>query len=155
MAGKFSIYKYVKLEGKGWRYARAAYHSNGQLAVSYARQGQNAIVVAQTKSAECISLAGKSQDEQIAVYADAANSMVQAQTGNIAGAKSSLQKLLTKNPDNPDLLVQLAMSFASAKLYGEASAQLGSAVRKLLSAGDSSAVTFWNTRMSELRNPQT
>ena len=24
MAGKFSIYKYVKLDGKGWRYARAS-----------------------------------------------------------------------------------------------------------------------------------
>ena len=31
MAGKFSIYKYVKLEGKGWRYARAAFHSNGKI----------------------------------------------------------------------------------------------------------------------------
>ena len=28
MAGKFSIYKYVKLQGKEWRYARAAFHSN-------------------------------------------------------------------------------------------------------------------------------
>ena len=31
MAGKFSIYKYVKLAGKGWRYARAGYHSNGKI----------------------------------------------------------------------------------------------------------------------------
>ena len=31
MAGKFSIYKYVKLEGKGWRYARSAFHSNGKI----------------------------------------------------------------------------------------------------------------------------
>jgi hypothetical protein len=31
MAGKFSIYKYVKPEGKGWRYARAAFHSNGKI----------------------------------------------------------------------------------------------------------------------------
>ena len=31
MAGKFSIYKYVKLEGKGWRYARALYHPNGKI----------------------------------------------------------------------------------------------------------------------------
>jgi hypothetical protein len=31
MAGKFSIYKYVKLAGKGWRYARAAYHPNGKI----------------------------------------------------------------------------------------------------------------------------
>ena len=31
MAGKFSIYKYVKLQGKGWRYARAAFNSNGKI----------------------------------------------------------------------------------------------------------------------------
>jgi hypothetical protein len=31
MATRFSIYKYVKLEGKGWRYARAAYHPNGKI----------------------------------------------------------------------------------------------------------------------------
>src|SRR5260370_3081435 len=31
MAGKFSIYKYVKLEGKGWRYSRAAFHPNGKI----------------------------------------------------------------------------------------------------------------------------
>jgi hypothetical protein len=31
MAGKYSIYKYVKLAGKGWRYARAAYHPNGKI----------------------------------------------------------------------------------------------------------------------------
>ena len=31
MAGKFSIYKYVKLAGKGWRYARAAFHPNGKI----------------------------------------------------------------------------------------------------------------------------
>jgi hypothetical protein len=31
MAGKFSIYKCGKPEGKGWRYARAAYHPNGKI----------------------------------------------------------------------------------------------------------------------------
>jgi len=31
LAGKFSIYKYVKLQGKGWRYARAAYHPNKKI----------------------------------------------------------------------------------------------------------------------------
>jgi hypothetical protein len=97
MAGKFSIYKYVKLEGKGWRYARAAYHSNGQLAVSYARQGQNAIVVAQTKSAECISLAGKSQDEQIAVYADAANYGAGA-NGQHRGSQELASEIAHKKP---------------------------------------------------------
>jgi len=31
MGVKFSIYKYVKLEGKGWRYCRAAFHENGKI----------------------------------------------------------------------------------------------------------------------------
>jgi hypothetical protein len=32
MATKFSIYKYVKLEGKGWRYLKAAFHEkNGKI----------------------------------------------------------------------------------------------------------------------------
>lgn len=31
MARKFSNYKYVKLEGKGWRYKRAAYYPNGKI----------------------------------------------------------------------------------------------------------------------------
>jgi CHAT domain-containing protein len=121
-----------------------------QLAVSYARQGKNAL--AQTKSSECISLAAKTHDEQLIVYADAANSMVQAQTGNVAGAKSSLQKLLTKNPDSPDLLIQLAMSFASAKLYDEANSQLASAVRKLLSTGDKRTAAGAYVRVSIVLN---
>jgi tetratricopeptide (TPR) repeat protein len=121
-----------------------------QLAVSYARQGKNAL--AQTKGAECVSLAGRTQDEQLIVYADAANSMVQAQTGNIAAAKSSLQKLLSKTPDNPELLVQLAMSFASAKLYDEANSQLGSAVHKLLSAGDKRTAAGAYVRVSVVLN---
>ena len=121
-----------------------------QLAVSYARQGKN--VLAQTKSAECVSLAGRMHDEQMIAYADAADSMVQAQTGNIAGAKSSLQKLLVKNPDNPDLLIQLAMSFASAKLYDEANAQLGSAVHKLLATGDKRTAAGAYVRVSLVLN---
>jgi tetratricopeptide (TPR) repeat protein len=121
-----------------------------QLAVSYARQGKN--ILAQTKSGECVSLAGRTHDEQMIVYADAANSMVQALTGNIAAAKSSLQKLLSKSPDNPDLLIQLAMSFASAKLYDEANSQLGSAVHKLLSAGDKRTAAGAYVRVSLVLN---
>ncbi|MGC2357163.1 MAG: tetratricopeptide repeat protein, partial [Candidatus Acidiferrum sp.] len=121
-----------------------------QLAVSYARQGRN--VLAQTKGAECVNLAAKTQNEQLIVYADAANSMVQAQTGNIAAAKSSLQKLIAKSPDSPDLLVQLAMSFASAKLYDEANSQLRSAVRKLLSAGDKRTAAGAYVRVSIVLN---
>ena len=39
-------------------------------------------------------------------------------------------------PDNPELLVELAISLASAKAYDEANSQLQSAVGKFLSAGD-------------------
>jgi hypothetical protein len=31
VAGKFSIYKYARLAGNGWRYAWVAYHLNGKI----------------------------------------------------------------------------------------------------------------------------
>jgi len=104
------------------------------LAISYSRQGKN--VPAREKSAECVRLADNTHDDQTITYAAAADAMVQAQTGNIAGTRSSLEKLIAKAPDNPELLVELAMSLASARLYTEANAQLDFAVRKFLSNGD-------------------
>jgi CHAT domain-containing protein/tetratricopeptide (TPR) repeat protein len=108
--------------------------STCQLALSYARQGKNAL--AETKRVECLSFAGKTQNEQTVVYADAVDGMVQAQTGNLAATKKSLERLISKSPNDPELLVELALSLASAKLYDEANSQLGSAVHKILSSGD-------------------
>lgn len=104
------------------------------LAISYSRQGKNAM--ATEKIAECLSLAKKTNDQQTATYADAANAMVQAQTGNIAGAKAFLENLIAKTPDNPELHVELAMALANAKMYDEANSQLDFAVAKFISAGD-------------------
>jgi len=104
------------------------------LAISYSRQGKN--VPAREKSAECLKLSEKTHDDQTITYAEAVDAMVQAQTGNIAATRSSLEKLIVKAPDNAELLVELAMSLASAKLYTEANSQLDSAVRKFLSTGD-------------------
>ena len=78
--------------------------------------------------------------------------MAQAQVGNIAAARSSLEKLSSRAPDNPELLVELAMSLASAKLYEEASMQLRSATGKLLSAGDKKNAASAYARMSIILN---
>ncbi len=121
-----------------------------ELALSYARLGKKEL--AETKRAECLSLADKTHNEQTTTYADAVDVMVQAQNGNIAAAKSTLEKLIAKSPDNPELLVELATSLASAKLYDETNAQLGSAVGKFLSAGDKRAAAEAYVRVSIVLN---
>jgi tetratricopeptide (TPR) repeat protein len=124
--------------------------STCELAVSYARLGKKEL--AETKRAECLSLADKTHNEQTAVYADAVDVMVQAQNGNIAAAKSTLEKQISKFPDNPELLVELATSLASAKLYDETNTQLGSAVGKFLSAGDKRTAAQAYVRVSIVLN---
>jgi tetratricopeptide (TPR) repeat protein len=116
------------------------------LAISYSRQGKQA--AATDKIAECLHLADQTKDPQSLGYAAVADAMVQAQTGNIAAAKASLETLLAKTPDNPELLTELAMSFASAKRYDEATAQLGAAIRKLLSGGDKKTAAGAYTRFA-------
>jgi CHAT domain-containing protein len=104
------------------------------LALSYAQRGKNDI--ATKTSEECLSLANTTHDEQTIIRAEAVNTLVAVLTGNIAQAKNSIQKLISKAPDSPELTTELAMSLASAKLYSEANQQLESTVRKLLAAGD-------------------
>jgi CHAT domain-containing protein len=116
------------------------------LAVSYARQSKNAL--AKARSEECLNFADKTHEEQTLIYANAMNAMAQAQIGNIAAAKSSLEKLISKSPNNPELLTELAMSLAGARLYKEANSQLGAGVRKSLSAGDKRTAASAYTRMS-------
>lgn len=107
------------------------------LAVSYSRQNKNAI--AKEKIEECTSLAKKMGDQQTIIYSDVANTIVQSQLGNIAAAKSSLENLIAKVPDNPELQVELAMSLAGIKLYDEANGRLDFARQKLISGGDEKA----------------
>lgn len=104
------------------------------LALSYARQ--NKIELAKDKLEECASLSSKVGDQQTTDYFDATNILVQAQLGNIAGAKKSLERVIAKTPDNPELNVELATSLASGKLYDEANSRLQVAVQKIISTGD-------------------
>lgn len=104
------------------------------LAVAYSRQKRN--TEAERKSAECLNLANKTNDSQTIAYAEAANAMVQTHIGNMAAAKGSLEKLVARAPDNPELLAELAMSLAYAKQYASAKLQLESAVQRLLAIGD-------------------
>jgi CHAT domain-containing protein/tetratricopeptide (TPR) repeat protein len=80
------------------------------------------------------------------------DAMVQAQTGNFAAAKASLQNLLTKNPENPELQVELAISLANAKLYSEAQSGLESGVKRFLAAGDKKTAAGAYVRMSVVLN---
>jgi CHAT domain-containing protein len=120
------------------------------LAISYSRRGKQA--AATDKITECLHLAELTKDPQSQGYAAATNAMVQAQTGNISAAKASLETLLAKTPDNPELLTELAMSFASAKLYDEAAAQLEVAIRKFISAGAKKTAAGAYTRFAIVLN---
>jgi len=120
------------------------------LALSYARQGRTA--EAQDKSANCLSFAKNTHDEHTMTYSEAINSMVQAQTGNIVAAKSSLERLILKAPDNPELIVELAASMASAKLYNEADSQLDAAIKKFLLAGNQRTAAGAYERVAAILN---
>jgi CHAT domain-containing protein/tetratricopeptide (TPR) repeat protein len=120
------------------------------LALSYARQAKNAATT--EKIAECLNLAQKTNDVQTTTYAEAVNAMVQAQIGNFAATKSSVEKLIAKAPDNSELHVHLAVALASAKLYDEASSRLDYAVQKLMSAGDKKAAAGAYARVSAILN---
>ena len=104
------------------------------LAVAHARQNKNSL--AEQESDECLRLAATAKDEQTITYADVVKALVDAQTGDFASSRSSLENLLAKTPDNPALQTELAVSFASAKLYNQASSELQAATTKLVSAGD-------------------
>lgn len=116
------------------------------LAISYSRQGK--IGMAKTRIEECLSFAKKAGDQQSINYSDAANILVQTQLGNTAAAKSSLENLLAKAPENAELLVDLAMSLASAKLYDKSNSQLELAIQKLISVGDKKNAAIANTRVA-------
>jgi CHAT domain-containing protein/Flp pilus assembly protein TadD len=120
------------------------------LALAYSRQGKNA--EAAEKGTECLRLTETTNDPQTITYGEAVDVMVQAQNGNISAAKSSLEKMLLKSPDNSELLVELAMSLAGAELYSDANSQLESAVRKFLSAGDKRTAAGAYARVSTVLN---
>jgi len=120
------------------------------LAVSYSRQAK--LDLAKDKIEECTSLSKKTGDQQVIIYSDAANLLVQAQLGNIAAAKGSLENLIAKSPENPALHVELATSLASAKLYDEASSRLEYAIQKLISVNDKKAAAMAYVRVATALN---
>ncbi len=134
LAEKYALEAENVLKGMKGDVTALKVESSCVLAVAYSRQSQKAI--AEERSAECLSLARKTNDEQTITYAEAMNAMVQAQTGNLAAAKASLEKLIAKSPQNPELHVELALSLASARLYDEARSELSSAIRQFISAGE-------------------
>ena len=116
------------------------------LAISYSRQEK--ISQAKTKLEECTKLAQKSGDQQTISYSDTANILVQTQLGNIGAARSSVEKLMATGPENPELILDLAMSLAGAKLYDKANTQLDFAINKLISSGDKKSAAIAYTRVA-------
>jgi CHAT domain-containing protein/uncharacterized protein HemY len=105
-----------------------------ELAIAYARQSKYPL--AKSRLADCLRLASETNDASTKTYAAAADVLVQLQLGDVAAARTSLDKLISGAPDNPELHVELAMSLASSKLYEEAASQLEFAVKKFTSTGD-------------------
>ena len=104
------------------------------LALARARQSKRE--PAQKGIRECLVLAEQVQTEQSKLYADAFNTMVQAQFGNFAASQPALEKLAANSPDNPELLVEVAEALASARRYDEMDHKLSVAVGKYLANGD-------------------
>jgi CHAT domain-containing protein len=150
LAEKYSLEAEETIKGMKGDFSGLKVESSCVLAVSYARQSKRA--AAQERSDECLSLANKTKDAKTIAYAEAMNAMVQAQNGNFAATKSALQNLLTKDPENAELQVELAMSLANAKLYSEAQSGLDSAVKRFLSSGDKKAAAGAYVRMSVVLN---
>jgi tetratricopeptide (TPR) repeat protein len=146
LAEKFALEAETLLNGLQGDQTALNVETDCELAVAYARLGKKE--AAETKRVECLTLAPKTHDEQLMAYAYAVDGMVHAEAGNIAGAKNSLEKLVAKSPDRPELLVELAISLANAKAYDEANSQLTSAVNKFLSSGDKRAAALAYVRVA-------
>lgn len=108
------------------------------LAVAYVREFKNAL--ARSKLVECSNFAKEANDDQSLIYASAASALVQFATGDPVSAKESLERLVAKLPDDPELHEELAISLANAKLYEQAASQLDVAVQELMSKGARKAV---------------
>ena len=78
------------------------------LAIAYSREFKT--FLAKSKLVECSQYAREANDEQSLAFAAVANALVQTGTGDPASATETLERLLAKVPDNPELHVELAVS---------------------------------------------
>jgi CHAT domain-containing protein/Tfp pilus assembly protein PilF len=120
------------------------------LAISYSRQGKDG--TAKDELEECTSLSKKTGDQQAISYSDVATILVQTRLGNILAAKSSLENLIAKSPENPELHIELATALASAKLYDEADSRLEYATQKLISLNDKKTAALAYARVATALN---
>ena len=104
------------------------------LAIAYSREFKT--FLAKSKLIECSKFASEANDGQSLAFAAAANALALTGTGDPASATETLEQLLAKVPDDPELHVELAVSLANSKLYEKAASQLEIAVSKLRSQGD-------------------
>jgi CHAT domain-containing protein/uncharacterized protein HemY len=116
------------------------------LAIAYSRELKSSL--ARSKLSECSKFARDANDEQSLNFAAAANAFVQTGIGDPASARNSLEQLVAKVPDNPELRIELAISLASNKLYKEAVSQLDFAVAKLTPKGERKTVAAAYVRVA-------
>jgi CHAT domain-containing protein/tetratricopeptide (TPR) repeat protein len=120
------------------------------LAIAYAGERKNS--PAKAKLVECSKFANEANDNQSLVFAAGANVMVQSAFGDPLATKESIESLLGKVPDNPELHIELAMSLARSKLYDDAGSQLDSAVGTLTPQGDRKAAAGAYVRVASALN---
>ena len=116
------------------------------LAIGYSRLGKRDL--AKSEVEECTTLGKNSGDEQAARYSDAANLIVQTQLGNVSAAKSSLESLINRAPDNIELHVELAMALAAAAQYAAADSRVKFVIQKLESLGNKKEMATVYSRMA-------
>ena len=150
LAEKYALRSEEVLTGATGNVSSLRAESACVLAIAYAGERKNSL--AKAKLVECSKFANEANDKQSLVFAAGANVMVQSAFGDPLATKESIESLLGKVPDNPELHIELAMSLARSKLYYEAGSQLDSAVSKLTSQGDRKAAAGAYVRVASAFN---
>jgi tetratricopeptide (TPR) repeat protein len=120
------------------------------LSIAYSRQFKNSL--AKSKLSECSNLAKEANDEQSLKFAAIANALIKIANGEAASARDSLEQLLAKVPDDPELHVEFAMSLANGRLYDKAASELDLAVAKFTSKGERKAAAGAYVRVASALN---
>jgi tetratricopeptide (TPR) repeat protein len=138
LAEKYALRSEEVVSGSTANVAALKAESACVLAIAYSRELKTSL--AKSKLIECSKFAKEANDEQSLNFAAAANALVETGIGDPASARESLERLLAKVPDNPELQVELAISLANGEQYDAAASELDAAVTKLVSKGDSKTV---------------
>jgi len=108
-----------------------------QLAVAYANEGK--VDLAKQTASECMRLSEKAGDPQSKDLANFANAMAQLSGNDPSSAESSLEYMLKKRPDEPEIHLDVAMGLFKQGLAGEGLAEFQEAIKILEAKKDLNA----------------